>query len=619
MKANFVISALRDIWLTGSKKLFATDPYIVHVLNREGWNHCYENIEVAEMSRESRGEFEADHDYIDRKYRKYNAIIIERLTKLHGPHYGERFWNKALSLSILRHATQCFEVFKVCESNLNPERHNCQILDNKNFYVPSNFDDHRHFFQNTDYGREQLFSRYCQIFYPDKFKYWSGYDYQSNDGQNASTPSFATVINYIKFKKRVRNFLRLLKSKIKKYCKISEIDPATLAIMDCSFSERYIQRLTQQGAGKITVVNLPTQDIGDSRPDWRTREKLCEIDQSFDNFDKYVFSCLEFGLPKMYVEDFERKVNELTSFFKQYPFLRWVVCEWWIGHSLSSFAVAVLSLSGVKHISVEHNYLSHCLLGSNVKYLPSLADEYFTLGWSDGGFTNTHKGASLYPWVDDVKSTLKEHDILFMLTAPIAYMPEISAAYSGNDGARGVLGYFDWTKKFLSEFNKADLARMYIRAYPLQLTHQWLTWDTAYELTAFRESVKFYDDNGLTSSRNLMNKSRLVVINYTATSYLESMMANVPTVFFWCESAKPLSKEYLNFFDDLVRVGICQTDPIKAANFVKEIYRSPNEWWFSKDVQESRNNFLNANFGDPEFMVQYLLAKSTSDNSHQSI
>lgn len=609
MKFNFVVSGHRDIWIPNAKCLFALNAYIVHILERDGLVPGYEEIQVAKAPRPTRDEFQFDHDFVDLKYREYMPILVRRLDELHGTLHGKQFWERALALSILRHVTLCYDLFKACEAHLDLKVHDCFVLDQANYFIPSEFDAHRQYFQNTDLGREQLFSVYCKIFYPGRFVSWVRPDPPGNPiAERSKQRRLNSVLAKLTPRRLILGLARRLHGFSLGVYRSLGARPK-VGIMDCSFAEKNVERLIRESRGRIRSIASPVIPASTSSPLWSAREILSRPEQEFDRFDNFVFECLRHGMPKMFVEDFKQTYTDFYSHFSRYQTLSWVVCEWWIGHAASSFALAVLSKSGVKHISHEHNYLSHIFLGANIKYLASLADEYVTLGWADSATPNLVRGASLFPWAEEDPGCIKEHEILFVLTAPIAYIPEMSATY-GNQGATGVLAYFEMNVRFLEGLGEETLASLYIRSYPLKESRCWTVWDQRFVLAPYIDKVKEYDDCQPISGRMLMQRSRLVVVSYLATSYLESMIANIPTIFFWKKDFNLLSEKYSDAFQGLIDVGICQTDPEDAALFVNKIKDHPDIWWNSETVRKSREEFLRTNIGDPECMIQYLLDKA---------
>jgi putative transferase (TIGR04331 family) len=109
------------------------------------------------------------------------------------------------------------------------------------------------------------------------------------------------------------------------------------------------------------------------------------------------------------------------------------------------------------------------------------------------------------------------------------------------------------------------------------------------------------------NSKVLISQSKLVIVNYLSTAYLEALISDVPTVFFWNKESYFLDDKYSDFYDLLISVGICQTDPVKAANFIDIIADCAEDWWLSDSVRKARNSFLSVNFGEPQKMVDYLI------------
>lgn len=615
MKSNFVISAHQDAWLPGAKKLFAADPYIAHVLEREGRISEYEEIQVALALRMTREEFQRDHEFVDSKYRQYIPILSRRFDELHGTSHGERFWQKALSLAILRHMSLCYDLFQACEANFNPILHDCRVLDEASYFIPLDFDDHRRIFQNTDFGQEQLFSVYCGLFYPGQFVPWQGNAPSPSLGVPASSIDTESVSTQLKslwrrltLRRVVRRLWHTLRRGTSWLRRILWARNPRVGIMNAYFSAEHMSRLMTESRGRIQIVPLPEMPTSTTSPLWELRKKLAREEPNFDRFDKFVFACLLHGMPKIFVEDFPRVYKHLNLHFDNYKNLRWVVCEAWIGHTLPSLALAILRQRGVKHIYNEHNYLSCFFVGNSLKYLAPMVDEFVTLGWEDKSIPNLVRGASLFQWVEKNSECEKVHEILFILGLPQTHVPEISAAY-GDSGAFGALRYFDMNQRFLAGLGEETLSKTYIRSYPSWKIPDWLTWDQSFALAAYLNKVKAYDDVSI-SGRLLMQQSRLVVVNYLSTAYLESIIADIPTVFFWNRDTNLFAEKYLGAFDALIEAGICQINPEHAADFINRIKDNPEGWWHSAAVQKSRKAFLSAYIGTPEVMIQHLLAKA---------
>ena len=88
-------------------------------------------------------------------------------------------------------------------------------------------------------------------------------------------------------------------------------------------------------------------------------------------------------------------------------------------------------------------------------------------------------------------------------------------------------------------------------------------------------------------------KSRLCIGTYNATTNLETLSANFPTIAFWDFEHWKLRESEKPYFDDMVSSGIFHTSPESAAAKVNEVYKDPLSWWNSSSIQGVRKRFCN--------------------------
>ncbi len=93
--------------------------------------------------------------------------------------------------------------------------------------------------------------------------------------------------------------------------------------------------------------------------------------------------------------------------------------------------------------------------------------------------------------------------------------------------------------------------------------------------------------------RHQMNKSRLVVVDYPGTTFLEAMAANVPSIIFFDPRHWDFRSEAQPYFDLLRRAGIFHETPQSAARQVTQVYDHSDSWWFCRSVQDAREGFVN--------------------------
>ena len=89
----------------------------------------------------------------------------------------------------------------------------------------------------------------------------------------------------------------------------------------------------------------------------------------------------------------------------------------------------------------------------------------------------------------------------------------------------------------------------------------------------------------------LISQSRFYISTYNATTYLESLFLNVPTIIFWNPEHWELNKEAKPYFKLLIDAGIFHKTPYSAAQKMIEVWNNVDGWWMSENVQNARQIF----------------------------
>jgi len=88
-------------------------------------------------------------------------------------------------------------------------------------------------------------------------------------------------------------------------------------------------------------------------------------------------------------------------------------------------------------------------------------------------------------------------------------------------------------------------------------------------------------DEGAQSMASLVKKSRLYISTYNATTYLESMSLNLPTLMFWNPKHWELRDSAIPYFEKLKSVGIFHETPESAARQMVAVWNNVSSWWQS--------------------------------------
>ena len=89
-----------------------------------------------------------------------------------------------------------------------------------------------------------------------------------------------------------------------------------------------------------------------------------------------------------------------------------------------------------------------------------------------------------------------------------------------------------------------------------------------------------------------MQSSRLVVIPYPDTPFIEALVIGVPTVGLWSKDLWEWRDDAADVLDALREANIVFDDPMAAAAHVDSVIDAPASWWSAPDVVRARGLFI---------------------------
>lgn len=98
-------------------------------------------------------------------------------------------------------------------------------------------------------------------------------------------------------------------------------------------------------------------------------------------------------------------------------------------------------------------------------------------------------------------------------------------------------------------------------------------------------------DNGRKSIMTWMKKSRLYISTYNATTFLESLTLNIPTLIFWNPHHWELRTSAQPYFQQLKQAGIFHDTPESAASQMSVVWDDVPGWWNRPEIQQARRHF----------------------------
>lgn len=583
-KVSYVNSDLPEFWYK-TESCYTFNPWIKKEHFKKLQAH-YKKIESSDFQNTT-ATLEEDFDFVKLKFEMYSHLLAKRLNSIHNINYSDFYWEKVLSTGFLRTITFLYDAFKKLESSFDIKIHGFKYLSKECFFTPNHFEDLRGFLSKNDYSNEQLFSIYINTFFdPDK-------------KVEIKTPIRKEL--YFQRNLWIQSLKRKLYVTKKRFLKKSKSKNIKTAILGSYFSKEKKSYLTFKSRGKIDEFHSFWKLEFSKKLSSKKRAIISKKNNDFDRFDTFFFNALYSLFPNYLLESFDYNHKKVLKELKEYPQLKMIISENWISHCKNRLLLATAKeCYNIKLVTNEHNCFFHIYEGNYTNFLIELSDLFLTLGWKPTQ-KNAIRGGSLFPF--ELETSTYEIDVLFVAGALLYKKPIFSSIY--NIGGETAIKTIEFNNAFFNHLSNDSIAKIHYLGYPIHKISNLgiIPKETFYDFDfSILKKVKG-------KAKVLMPKSRLVIIDYVATSYIEALVSNIPTVVFFDQVNKPLNRENKDFFTTLINAKIFHTNPESAASHVNQIINEPEKWWYSQQVQQVKDDFLKKNL-DTKTLTQIILEKN---------
>jgi putative transferase (TIGR04331 family) len=210
-------------------------------------------------------------------------------------------------------------------------------------------------------------------------------------------------------------------------------------------------------------------------------------------------------------------------------------------------------------------------------YERSIADVFYTWGWSG------HKARYLPHPKLRARGPIRASGarVLLTMTAKPRYVNRLMCQLMGSDFLHK---YLDLTVAFCRRIDPG---------IPLAVRlHQTSEYQWCVEQRLRDSQLEFSVDGNADFSRSLED-SRICVFDHLATTYLESLAANKPTLIFIDPGVYAFRKDAAPYFERLQEARILHYSPDSAARHLNAVYGDMDGWWSSREVQSVREDLVN--------------------------
>ena len=235
--------------------------------------------------------------------------------------------------------------------------------------------------------------------------------------------------------------------------------------------------------------------------------------------------------------------------------------------------------SGCKLVVGQHGGGPFHKFNGAVQFEREIADLYVTLGNGNRGFNHLRDVGQFWERLAYGKWNPDGIALIVTVTFPRYTFDLRSFALAGE-----MLGYLEDLFSFYSNLDcrvqRDSVVRLMPNDYGWKIRDRWLERHPSAKL-----------DEGTVPIKKLAKKTRLFISTYNATTFNESLAANIPTVIFWDENVWETAEWTISDFNMLKSVGIFHETPHSAALHVTAVWDDVARWWLDPKVQAVRENF----------------------------
>ena len=510
-----------------------------------------------------------DFEFLQSTNRTLLKDLTGVLNELHGVSYSERYWELLLGYwlnlftsvlfdrwSCLNEAVAQFDKLKTVIYPVSPE-----------MLVPKDTIEANHFFLE-DCWNHALYGQLIDAYHPGIEVVVASDEWIDDKRENCSVTRGET--KRVSLKRRIKRSLNAILGVTAKWNRYTLVESGLQLRQETLLALRL---------GCIPYnMSFPEVKPLPLNPDMRIWSIVGNSEKS--SFEEVVRTFLPQMIPKVFLEGFKffRQVLDSSRYsrhskaiFTSYSHFTNDVFKMWAGNQREQGARLVIG---------QHGGGAFHKFNGATSYELSISDAYVSTGSGNSNIDDRIKDLGRFN--NRVKTGAWDPN--GHATMVTVAMPRYAFDIRAMPIAAQMLPYFGDQFLFYEKLSAAVRARLQVRLYPADYGwNQKKRW-----LDRFPEVL--LDDGQITFEAQVAG-SRLIVVAYNATTYNESLSANVPTVLYWDPQYWELSESAQTWFDELKSVGISHENPESAASHVNKIWDDVRGWWQCERVQEVRARY----------------------------
>ena len=583
MKISLAATALTEFWGEHNRKLVLWPAAIRNVDALQKTDNDFISVPYL-LERKGDNPYYKAHLYCKKVTFNIFKILYPLLNKIHNVNYSEKFWTTILINFLYKYVSSLYHKFVFLDKYSKEIPFEYTLLSRESYYIPLTHTDFTYFIM-FDFGVQQIVSEYFQIF-NKKNHHEISLNYKAPEKEK--TTAFKRIFQNLK---SIDDLFFKIAWRYLNYVKYRNIEPSML-LAGAFLSPSVMYNVIKASKGKIKYFIAPETILKvNKKASSSLREQLENVNFGDDLFLQFLAKALQYFLPENILEDFQDVLKNLEPILDNLTKLNFIVSEDWILNDTSAFLVGLCREKGIIHLHPQHGfqYMNKC----NFNWIPlTYADKFLSSGWT----TNEHNSNIIPAGLSKKykKFKINRNDkVLYVSTSGWLYPVMLYDVLSSESW----LTYRNRQIEFLSDLPE------YIRNKIVFRYQDFFTWKNKIPFDDIQQE-KMGASEPLTIS---MQKYRITVIDHISTSFVESIILNNPCLIDAYKEHCPIDEIFKVIFKLMQEVGIVHTSFESDRKKLSEIYSDCESWWFSSDVQNSLDFFVDNNLKPSNDFINTLL------------
>lgn len=508
-----------------------------------------------------------DFNYLQNLNKILLPILSRKLNQVHNQNYTDRQWNLLFGYWLTQFIAVVFDRYtsiinaKIINKNFETKI----VLNNQENLVPNDSNEAGIYFHSNDLWNHNLYGFIIENCTDFKINYIS--DNELNFKINDNLESF----NHNGIKQLIKKFVFKLSMNFGKNNNVFFSTPGLNLSKYINLNIRL-----KQFPSFLVFPKIPKYTYKENLRDWNLDDY-----QYKSEFESILIKLIPNFIPKIFLEGFENldMFGDKIKLPKS-PKIIFTTKDHFSNDLFKIWSMKKINTS-TKLIIGQHGSGAHYRYNGAMSYEHLICDKYLLSG------EHSHKKGEKYIKIGQLFNHLKKggynpkgKGVLITGCMPRYAYDFRSMAMSGQ-----MLNYFNQQFTFYNALPK-DIKKQFI----IRLYHHDYKW---YQKNRWKENFSNVQFDKNIKMEKIIYRSRLSIHTYAATTYNQTLAANIPTIIYWNTSLWELESESDYYFKLLEEVGIFHTSPISAATQVSKTWEDVEGWWQSKSVQVARKKFCN--------------------------